>query len=397
MKYILLSLLVVTAHAVRAQELLGFVGGWRMDSNCQLIDISSTSPAGGALIDVSLTTNSKNAPNTALSFIQTSSYISLGVVDKFKLANDKSISFFVKPVPLGSNHQGSIFSYGSGFNIRYIEQGANLRLEIIFGGTSYLTRNLTANEWQHVTITFQKDFSASRSKIFYYVDGALVAEADQPKSANTFNNVVALIGFENPYSTTTGFRGSLDNLKIYNRTLTSAEVQNLALPVTLEYFRARKSDGPVELTWKTQIEENVSHFELQKSSDGQNFKTITSVDAGKYEYLAYDASDNSGMGWYRLKVVDIDGKVTFSNVVRVAGNQTDVAMKLFPNPGTQKIQIVGSSGYGKISVFNNAGKMVKQQQFSTTNTLDISSLPPGLYYIIFFDGNKKMSSKFTKL
>ena len=397
MKYILLSLLVVTAHAVRAQELLGFVGGWRMDSNCQLIDISSSSPAAGALIDVSLTTNSKNAPNTALLFNQNTSYISLGVVDKFQLAGDKSISFFIRPVPLGSNHTGSIFSYGTGINIRYQEQGANLRLEVIFGGTSYLTRNLTANAWQHVTITFQKDFSASRSKVFYYVDGALITEADQPKSTNTFSNVVALIGVENQFAPTNGFRGSLDNLKIYNRTLTNAEVQNLALPVTLEYFRAKKTDGPVELSWKTQIEDNVSHFELQKSTDGMNFKTITRVDAGKYQYLAYDASDNSGMWWYRLKVVDIDGKVTYSSVVRVAVNQDDAAIKLFPNPGSGKIQIIGSSGYGKISVINNSGKVVKQQQFSANNTFDISSLPAGLYYIIFFDGDKRMSSKFTKL
>lgn len=397
MKYILLSLLIVAAHAVRAQELLGFVGGWRMDSNCELVDISNTSPAGGALIDVSLTTNSKNSPNTALLFNQSTSYISLGVVDKFKLANDKSISFFIRPVPIGSNHTGSIFSYGTGINIRYQEQGANLRLEVIFGGTSYVTRNLTANEWQHVTITFQKDFNASRSKVFYYVDGALVTEQDQPKSANTFTNAVALIGAENQFAPTNGFRGSLDNLKIYNRTLTNAEVQNLALPVTLEYFRAKKTDGPVELSWKTQVEDNVSHFELQKSTDGMNFKTISNVDAGKYEYLAYDASENSGMWWYRLKVVDIDGKVTYSTVVRTSGNQNESAIRLFPNPGSGRIQIIGSSGYGKVSVINNAGKVVKHQQFSATGTLDISSLPAGTYYIIFFDGDKRMSSKFTKL
>src|SRR6476661_8018239 len=119
MKYLLLLLLFAISRPSSAQELLGFVSGWKMDSDCQLIDIATSSPVNGALVDVALTDNRDNKPQTALSFGQSSSYVTLGVVNKLKLPNDKSISFWVKPVPTGSNHIGSIFNYGSGFNIRY--------------------------------------------------------------------------------------------------------------------------------------------------------------------------------------------------------------------------------------------------------------------------------------
>lgn len=397
MKYLLLLLFSAIAGPLSAQELFGFVSGWKMDDQCQLVDIETSSPVNGVLVDVSLTDNRDSKPQSALSFSQTSSYITLGVVNKLKLANDKSISFWIRPVPTGSNHIGSIFNYGSGFNIRYQEIGGNVRLVLIFGNTTYITQNITANQWQFVTITFQKDFNSTRSKAILYVNGAVVAEADQNKTTATFNNVIALIGPADQNTLTNGFKGSLDHLRIYNRMLTAAEVQNLGLPVTLEYFRGKQSGETIELSWKTQIEENVSHFELERSTDGVTFEKIGRVDAGKYQYLALDNAA-AGMIWYRLKVVDIDGKISYSNVIRVSNDESNSGnIRLYPNPGADKIQIVGSSAYGKVTIINNAGKVIKQKQLSSNNSVTISDLPAGLYYLIFFDGNKRMSSKFTKL
>lgn len=397
MKYLLLLLLFAISRPSSAQELLGFVSGWKMDSDCQLIDIATSSPVNGALVDIALTDNRDNKPQTALSFAQSSSYITLGVVNKLKLPNDKSISFWVKPVPTGSNHIGSIFNYGSGFNIRYQETGGVVRLVLIFGNTTYQTANLTPNQWQFITITFEKDYTSTRSKASYYVDGALVSENDQNKSAASFNNVIALIGPQDQYTLTNGFRGSLDHLRIYDRTLTSAEVQNLGLPVTLEYFRGKKSGNTVELSWRTQLEENVSHFDIERSGDGVKFEKIARMSAGKFQYVALDNTSN-GKWWYRLKIVDVDGKITYSNVIRISTDEgSSGSIKVFPNPGADKIQVVGSSAYGSVTIINSSGKVLKQKQLNSNNTVSVSDLPAGLYYLIFFDGTKRMSSKFTKL
>lgn len=398
MKHLLLLLALATAQRVAAQELLGFVGGWKMDNSCQMVDISSSSAANGVLVDVSLTTNRSNTPQSAMLFNQSTSYIALGAVDKFKLADDKSIAFWIRPAATGSNHTGSVFYYGSAFNIRYQEQSGVLRLIVIFGNTTYITRNITANQWQFVTVTFQKDFTSTRSKAIMYVDGAPATEADQPKSANTYTNAIALIGPQDQNTLTNGFRGSLDELKIYNRTLTATEVQNLALPVTLEFFRAKNNGSTVDLSWKTQIEDNVSHFELQKSADGILFQTIARVNAGKYQYLSSDGFGNADMTWYRLRIVDVDGRITYSNVIRISGNGGDQPeMKLFPNPVADKLQFVGASGYGKITIINSLGVVVKRDQLAQGNTLRVSDLASGLYHIILFDGNRRINARFTKL
>jgi hypothetical protein len=152
------------------------------------------------------------------------------------------------------------------------------------------------------------------------VNGIKITEAEQDKSTHDFNNALAMIGPIDQYSLTNGFRGSLDDLKIYDRALTDAEVQNLALPVTLEFFRARKLNEMIELSWKSQTEDNVSYFEVQKSTDGIVFQKVTQLKAGKYNYLAYDVTGNSSKTWYRLKITDRDGKISYSNIVKVNVN-----------------------------------------------------------------------------
>ncbi|MEO8582807.1 MAG: T9SS type A sorting domain-containing protein, partial [Flavitalea sp.] len=141
------------------------------------------------------------------------------------------------------------------------------------------------------------------------------------------------------------------------------------------------------------------HFDLQKSTDGLIFKKITEVNAGKIEYLAYDLSDAYAQNaWYRLGIVDMDGKMAYSNVIRVSADSslTESGINLFPNPGSHYINITGASGSGTISFVNNAGVVVKERKFSSNNAVNIADLKPGIYYVILFNGKKRMTSKFNK-
>jgi hypothetical protein len=119
--------------------------------------------------------------------------------------------------------------------------------------------------------------------------------------------------------------------------------------------------------------------------------------AGKYNYIAYDAANNSSISWYRLRITDRDGKTSYSNIVKVNVNNQELQMiKLYPNPGIKSIHLIGTSGYGSITIINNAGMTVQQKQLAANNMVDISGLLPGFYQIIFYDGNKRMTSKFIK-
>jgi hypothetical protein len=399
MRCILLLLLLAAVHAVSSQEPAGWVAKWKMETLCELKDENPTSPLNGVLNDIALAANKDNTPDAAFLFNLNSSYITLGAVEQLKLAADKSISFWIYPVVTGVNRTGTVFSYGTGINISYVEQSSVPRLNIIFGNTSYMTVDLVQNQWQSVTITFKKDFTSTKSKAYFYTNGIQSNESEQDKSTHDFNNSIALIGPPNQNTLINGFRGRLDDLRIYNRTLSSAEVLNLVLPVKLEFFKGKRIKDVVELNWQTTSEENFSHFNVQKSLDGINFKPIQKIEAGRFNYFAYDLLPLTyPFAFYRLEIVDRDGKTQYSNVIRVDTGDAGAAseIKLFPNPGTDYINFKGGGTNGIITITNSSGVVVKQRQSVLNNSIDISDLKPGLYFISFLDGEKKTILKFIK-
>lgn len=403
MKHILLPLLLLMALVVRAQELPGVVGIFKMDENCGLIDAFDTDPSNGALIDVALTPNRFGTANAALSFAASTSYATLGVVPRLQLADDKSFTFSIRPVPTNSNITGSIFLYGNGIVIRYIEtvSPAEVKLEALFGGVSYFTLKLTPNQWQNIAITFRKNFSGAESQAAGYVGGALVVQGNRAKTSASFTNSLAMLGPRDQSTLTNGFRGALDDLRIYTRVLSLSEVQNIALPAKLEFFKGEYAKGIVELSWKTSMKENLSHFNVQKSADGTNFTTISRIEAGVGSYVAYDTvAAAPASASYRLQIVDKDQQFKYSDVISVSFEDTTTpdtsSIAVYPNPGSRVINIRGTGNGAKIIIVNNAGSIVKKEVHSTASPISITALRPGLYYIRIEDGEKKKVIKFIK-
>ena len=100
------------------------------------------------------------------------------------------------------------------------------------------------------------------------------------------------------------------------------------LPVEMISFTGKNSKGVNCLNWEAELID-VSHFEVQSSYDGVDFKEIGRVDAGteqlaSFEYL--DKNVNQEMTYYRLKSVDLDGSIDFSKTIAVSAK---VKAKLF--------------------------------------------------------------------
>jgi hypothetical protein len=114
------------------------------------------------------------------------------------------------------------------------------------------------------------------------------------------------------------------------------------LPLHLVYFKASlEEENLVKLNWKTTSETNVSHFEIQKSIDSKSFielgKTYsqgTDNKANEYDY--YDRKPNVGLNYYRLKMVDLDGKFTFSPIDYV-NIKDQFITELYPNPSDKEV------------------------------------------------------------
>jgi len=127
--------------------------------------------------------------------------------------------------------------------------------------------------------------------------------------------------------------------------------QNPALALHLLSFNAVKAANGTQLTWLTENEQNYTNFTIQRSTDnGKTFATLNgflSTASGTYSYL--DKNPLIGLDEYRLQLEDLNGKITFSNVIslRYSGdNIAKNAIAVYPNPttGIVNLSITQSNG-----------------------------------------------------
>ncbi|MBC7884251.1 MAG: T9SS type A sorting domain-containing protein [Saprospiraceae bacterium] len=142
------------------------------------------------------------------------------------------------------------------------------------------------------------------------------------------------------------------------------------LPVELSYFNGvwNQTRDVNELYWTTLYESNNAYFELERSFEGGDFKLIGKVD-GKgnsttkvdYKYDDIDISEN-GVYTYRLKQVDFDGKVNYSEAIDIkVDRKGNVKTLVYPNPSGShvNIEIIGIEGAKvTVDIYDNIGKLV---------------------------------------
>lgn len=89
----------------------------------------------------------------------------------------------------------------------------------------------------------------------------------------------------------------------------------------LSFTAALDKNKNVQLKWTTAQSINVRHFELERSTDGKHFQYTATIPClnqqpeREYSFLDYNA--HIGKGYYRLKIVDLDGVFVYSNVIHI--------------------------------------------------------------------------------
>lgn len=172
------------------------------------------------------------------------------------------------------------------------------------------------------------------------------------------------------------------------------------LPVQLMTFTGTKQNASVVLNWQTASEQNTSYFEVQRSNDGQNFITLSQVRASGNSNSAKDYSFTDvkprPVNFYRLRIVNTNGTSSLTRVLMIRFADL-VHMEVFPNPARNSvtIQVTQPSGVVAVQVTDISGRLVKQMQLRSSGTtlsasLDISSLPGGMYFIRVNDETMKI-------
>jgi Secretion system C-terminal sorting domain len=167
---------------------------------------------------------------------------------------------------------------------------------------------------------------------------------------------------------------------------------NGTLPVVLDHFNASFSNNQVLLDWATLVEINSDHFAIERSADGSNWQTLGTLAAAgnsetKVSYSFTDPSPSSGANYYRLQMVDRDGKYKYSPVKVVRGSLVK-GFSIFPNPAREFLNVTVSadaSAQLTFRIINPSGQVLLERAFTnaagTTVSLPVQNFPAGNYIL----------------
>ena len=186
-------------------------------------------------------------------------------------------------------------------------------------------------------------------------------------------------------------------------------VTPVPLPIELGSFTGWAETKTNELKWNTQSEENSSVFEVERSTDSENFERLGIVSAAgnSAEAITYNFSDvdpATGVSYYRLKMVDLDGTYEYSEIVQIKRTGKS-AIKIYPNPFTQNISIQLSaleSGTAQFAIFDITGKQMMTQEIEIQSgvsniDLKLGSLAIGTYIVkALLPGTEVLTTKIIK-
>jgi hypothetical protein len=188
-------------------------------------------------------------------------------------------------------------------------------------------------------------------------------------------------------------------------------INPLTLPLKLLNFNGvNNGDNTATLNWTTDGEVNTKLFEVQRSTNGVNFDLVKSVAASansttKKDYTCNDVfSPFQTTYYYRLKMIDQDGRFTFSPIIRLELNGKG-KIRVFPNPFIDKMVInIESADKDDIvlSLIDIHGRKIFQQKNNVkkgVNAIQVNTgqnIPKGIYLLEVVTSDKTETMKIIK-
>jgi hypothetical protein len=172
------------------------------------------------------------------------------------------------------------------------------------------------------------------------------------------------------------------------------------LPVKIVNFSASKKSNYIETQWVTEEESNISHYQIQKSTNGTDFVTIGKVDSRNQNartiYSYNDTKPVNGLAYYRLKSVEIDGKSELSKIISINFTKAG-GISIYPtrvkagsalyitNPSSEHLTVYFYSTSGKL-----LGKSITESNIVSASFL--SSNSGMIFYKIVKDNGFQVNS-----
>jgi hypothetical protein len=170
------------------------------------------------------------------------------------------------------------------------------------------------------------------------------------------------------------------------------------LPAHLIQFTGYGVDKTVQLNWKTNNEQSLAYYTVQRSSNGTQFDPISLVFAKGAAINDYDFNDKypyTGTNYYRLKIVDKDLKFTYSNIITASFSQAlPGTATVVPNPVRNVFNVLlegMDKGVYQLKLYNNVGKLMEAKTITITSLRQMIDMTPnthfdkGIYWLNVYD------------
>ena len=163
------------------------------------------------------------------------------------------------------------------------------------------------------------------------------------------------------------------------------------VPVKLTNFSLHSTGANSSvIKWTSSNEQGIIKYTVQRSKDSRIFSDVTTLSgngSSSNTYMYTDRSVQEGIIYYRIKITEITGSISFSETALVK-NQNTLAVSIYPNPADNnfKVTIPGQFLPAKVILYNSIGKIVYSSN-AAQSTLSINEYFPKGVYALKVTGN----------
>ena len=233
--------------------------------------------------------------------------------------------------------------------------------------------------------------------------GQTIDTANQNNSfvvaTTTLNSFTVKFGFE---QNVTGWSGN-DQFSL----LFSGHSLLGTLAGRLHDFSAQLNADKVKLQWSTGVEENFSHFVVQRSVNGKDFTDVAVIFSNtlKHSYEYSDDLRSASFVYYRLKMVDVGRKSQISGIrlIKAVSASSSVTIQAYPNPVVNELRITIPASWQSAPVsytlFDAIGSVKKRilNSANQTESIGMRDLEAGLYIVKVTSGGQSGTKQIMKM
>jgi Secretion system C-terminal sorting domain len=191
---------------------------------------------------------------------------------------------------------------------------------------------------------------------------------------------------------------------------TLGTVASVALPIRLVNFTGKKVGETNVLNWQTTSEIDASHFEIERSVGNNVFVNIGKINSKgksiieKNNYQFIDFQPINDINYYRLKLVDLNGKYEYSKIIGLNfENKNETIGEFYPNPTTENYSNIAINaeqrGEWLITKMDISGKVLKTEKRileKGQNTITVFGIEKGMNIVQFENENNRITRKLIR-